>query len=64
MAFIPPPTAEDIDFLYNRPLKDRLRDRVKTICAKIRPSDSTCGVNVKTYRDLDRFINYEAQNLA
>jgi len=32
LPYIPPPSAEDFKFLYNLPLKDRLINKVKSIC--------------------------------
>jgi hypothetical protein len=51
-----PPTSEDIERLYNLPLKDRLRERVIFICDKMRPHDATCGKDVITYKDLVEFV--------
>lgn len=63
LPYIPPPTEEDLERLYTRPLKDRLKDRVKILCSRLRAHDTNCGTNVKTYKDLNNFINEEIVTL-
>jgi len=58
-----PPTSEDIERLYNLPLKDRLRERVIFICDKIRPHDNSCGKDVITYKDLVEFVKEVEEEL-
>lgn len=43
LEYIPPPTEKEIQRLYSQPLKDRLREKVKRMCARINPLDETCA---------------------
>ncbi|KAL4454684.1 hypothetical protein ABPG74_021889 [Tetrahymena malaccensis] len=59
LAYIPPPTQQDIERLYNLPLKDRLIQKVQKLCRQVRRTDENCGKNVKTYKELNHFLNHE-----
>ncbi|KAL4464224.1 hypothetical protein ABPG73_002764 [Tetrahymena malaccensis] len=57
LAYIPPPSEEEIKRLYSLPIQDTLKQKINKICRLHKPRDPNCGENIENYTNYVDFIN-------